>query len=113
MNETPFAERRGERSERGHWTPESAVSQAAGGIQYRGSKNAAGVAVLTVGRFFNFLTPGGPTMVSSVEYAEIADAVYQIGPGGGNYVVDEFKTALFEEGGWGTTKTKFKGCVYE
>lgn len=51
-------------------------------------------------------------MVSTIKYAEIADAVYQIGPGGGNYVVDDFKTTLFEEGGWGSTNTKFKGCVY-
>ncbi len=51
-------------------------------------------------------------MVSTIKYAEISDAVYQIGKAGGNYVVSDFRTALFEEGGWGTTNTKFKGCVY-
>ena len=50
-------------------------------------------------------------MISTLQYAEISNAVYQIGKTG-NYVVDDFYPALFEEGGWGTTKTKFKGCVY-
>ena len=50
-------------------------------------------------------------MITTHQYAKIANAVYQIG-GKGNYVVDGFHTTLFEEGGWGSTKTKFKGCVY-
>jgi len=51
-------------------------------------------------------------VITSLKYAEIANAVYQIGRTNGNWVVDDFYASLFEEGGWGTTKTKFKGCVY-
>lgn len=50
-------------------------------------------------------------MITTSQYAEIANAVYNIGTDG-NWVVDGFQTTLFEEGGWGSTRTKFKGCVY-
>lgn len=52
-------------------------------------------------------------MITSNDYAQMANAVYNIGTTGG-FDVPGFTTCLFYEGvaPWGTTATKFKGCVY-
>ena len=51
-------------------------------------------------------------MLTTLDYARIANAVYNIGTTS-SYVVPEFTAALFEEGmSWGGTNTNFKGCVY-
>jgi hypothetical protein len=51
-------------------------------------------------------------LVTTLEYAEMANRVYGINAGD-NYLVPAFETALFEEGlAFGSTATHFKGCVY-
>jgi hypothetical protein len=51
--------------------------------------------------------------VTTLEYAEVANAVYGIGKDAGNWTVPGFEPTLFEEGmSWGATETDFKGCTY-
>jgi hypothetical protein len=60
-----------------------------------------------------FDAEGDPMAVTTLEYALIANAVYDIGRKGGNWTVPGFEATLFEEGmSWGATKTDFKGCTY-
>ncbi len=52
-------------------------------------------------------------MITTMDYALIANAVYDIGEKDGNWTVGGYEPVLFEEGmSWGATKTDFKGCTY-
>jgi hypothetical protein len=50
--------------------------------------------------------------ITTYEYAQMANLVYQIDTGA-NFYLSGFRCDLFDEGmSWGATKTDFKGCVY-
>jgi hypothetical protein len=53
-------------------------------------------------------------MITTLDYARMANAVYNIDPKvTASPVVARFEMAFFEEGmSWGLTNTDFKGCVY-
>lgn len=52
-------------------------------------------------------------VITTLDYALIANRVYNINRGANSWVVADFECGLFEEGmAWGGTSTDFKGCVY-